>query len=74
MDESKHIRTISQVVNYFKELDKNTAVTYGAIRYAVDRGYISSTKVGKRFLIVQEEVFDYFNGKTNNLQKSKDKE
>ncbi len=61
-ESSKHIRTIQQVANYFKEIDENTAVTYGAIRYAIDQGYIHSTRAGKRFLIVQEDVIEYFNG------------
>lgn len=61
-EDQKHIRTIQQVANYFKELDEDTAVTYGAIRFAIDQGYISSTRVGKRFLIVQEDVIEYFNG------------
>ena len=63
MDEAKHIRTIQQVTNYFKKMDENTAVTYGAIKYAVDQELIPSTRVGKRTLIVQEDVIEYFNGK-----------
>lgn len=61
-ESKKHIRTINQVVKYFKEIDEETAVTYGAIRAAIDEGLIPCTKAGKRFLIVQEDVIDYFNG------------
>ncbi|MBQ6133009.1 MAG: hypothetical protein IJI65_02535 [Lachnospiraceae bacterium] len=61
MGESKHIRTIQQVAKYFKETDENTAVTYGAIRFAIDSGYIPYTKSGSRYLIVLEDAIDYFN-------------
>ena len=62
MGEEKHIRTIQQVANYFKERDEKTAVTYGAIRFAVDNGLIASTKVKTRNLIVLEDAIEYFNG------------
>lgn len=60
MNEEKHIRTVRQVAKYFKEKDEHTAVTYGAIKAAADRGDIHSTKVGTRTLIVLEDTINYF--------------
>ena len=56
----KHIRTINQVVKYLKEKDEETAVSYTAIKRAVDDKMIPSTKIGTRVLVVQEDVIDYF--------------
>lgn len=61
MGEEKHIRSINQVVKYFKDKDEHTAISRGLLVSLIEDGKIASSKVGNRIIVVQEDVIDYFN-------------
>lgn len=59
---SKRIRSINQVVKFIKDQDPDSRIGYTTIRNAIDRGEIRSFRSGNRYLIVLEDVYEYFTG------------
>ena len=56
------IRTLTEAYNYIKEQDNDTAITPHALRRMVISGKIPCTKVGKKYLIDMDVLFDYLKG------------
>lgn len=52
------LRTLTETYNYIKDMDSETAVTPYALRRLVISGYIPSVKVGRKFLIDIDSLFD----------------
>jgi hypothetical protein len=52
------LRTLAETYVYIKEMDTETAVTSNALRRMVVSGYIPCVKVGKKYLIDIDTLFD----------------
>ncbi len=61
-NETKKVRTIQQAARYFREIDKDTAITETALRRLVWEGKIPYQKIGKKYLIALENVEQFFYG------------
>lgn len=62
MPENRRVRTMNQVVQFFKEHDPETPISYTTIKRAVDDGSIPHVNTGSRKLIVLEDAYEYFFG------------
>ena len=62
MANTRRVRTINQVISFFKANDPETAITYNALSKAVDAGAIPHITSGTRRLIVLEDAYEYFYG------------
>lgn len=58
----RRVRSISQTVDFLKEMDPETAVKYSTLKRAVDEGEIPHINAGSRRLIVLEDAYEYFYG------------
>lgn len=56
------LRTIKEVVQYFKERDPGTAITEHCIRSLITNQKISFVRNGSKFLVDLEKIENYFNG------------
>lgn len=56
------IRTLSETYKYIKEMDAETAVTLSALRRMVVSGQIPCVKVGKKYLIDLDVLFEFLKG------------
>ena len=56
------IRTLTEAYEYIKKMDTETAVTPNALRRMVVSGHIPCTKVGKKYLIDLDVLFEYLKG------------
>lgn len=52
------LRTLAETYVYIKEMDTETAVTSNALRRMVVSGHIPCVKVGKKYLIDIDTLFD----------------
>ncbi len=60
------IRTLSQAYEYIKESDEGTAITPNALRRMVVTGQVPCTKIGKKYLIDLDVLFEFLKGTTSN--------
>jgi hypothetical protein len=56
------IRTLAETYNYIKEIDAETAITPNALRRMVVSGQIPCVKIGKKYLIDLDVLFEYLKG------------
>lgn len=56
------LRTLTETYNYIKETDAETAVTPNALRRMVVSGQIPCVKIGKKYLIDLDILFEYLKG------------
>lgn len=56
------MRTIRKTVEFLKQLDPETCITYSAISQVVKEGGIPCIHVGNRTLILLEDAYMYFYG------------
>lgn len=59
---TRRIRSISQTIEFFKQIDPQTAVKYSTLKRVVDNGEIPHINAGSRRLIVLEDAYEYFYG------------
>ena len=52
------LRNLTETYKYIKEMDAETAVTANALRRMVVSGHIPCAKVGKKYLIDIDTLFD----------------
>lgn len=52
------LRTLTETYTYIKDSDAETAVTPNALRRMVVSGHIPSVKVGRKYLIDIDTLFD----------------
>lgn len=62
MSNTRRVRTLNQVVSFFKENDPETAIKYNTLKRAVETGAIPYVISGKRKLVVLEDAYEYFYG------------
>lgn len=62
MTGTRRVRSISQTIEFFKQMDPQTAVKYSTLKRAVDNGEIPHINAGTRRLIVLEDAYEYFYG------------
>ena len=55
-------RTLTETYNYIKEMDEGTAITPNALRRMVVSGQIPCTKIGKKYLIDLDILFEFLKG------------
>ena len=55
------MRGIREAIAYMKEIDADTAITYGFIRKLCDTRQIKSVVAGRKILINLDELMAYFN-------------
>ena len=60
----RRIRTLSEAYSYIKEMDADTAITANALRRMVISGQVPCIKVGKKYLIDIDVLFEYLKGTT----------
>lgn len=56
------LRTLTDTYKYIKETDAGTAVTPNALRRMVVSGRIPCVKVGKKYLIDLDMLFEFLKG------------
>jgi hypothetical protein len=56
------LRTLTETYNYIKEMDAETAITPNALRRMVVSGQIPCVKVGKKYLIDLDVLFEFLKG------------
>ena len=56
------LRTLNETYKYIKELDTDTSITANALRRMVVSGKVPCVRVGKKYLIDLDELFDYLKG------------
>ena len=56
------LRTLTETYNHIKENDAETAVTPSALRRMVVSGQIPCVKVGKKYLIDLDVLFEFLKG------------
>jgi len=56
------IRTLTEAYEYIKKMDTETAITPNALRRMVVSGHIPCIKVGKKYLIDLDVLFEYLKG------------
>ena len=56
------LRTLTETYNHIKEMDTETAITPNALRRMAVSGNIPCVKVGKKYLIDLDVLFEYLKG------------
>ena len=56
------LRTLAETYNHLKEMDPDTAITANALRRMTVSGNIPCVKVGKKYLIDLDVLFEYLKG------------
>lgn len=56
------LRTLTETYDHIKEMDAETAITPNALRRMVVSGNIPCVKVGKKYLIDLDVLFEYLKG------------
>lgn len=56
------LRTLTETYNYIKGTDSETAVTPNALRRMVVSGQVPCTKIGKKYLIDLDILFEFLKG------------
>jgi hypothetical protein len=56
------IRTLAETYKCLKEMDTETAITKNALRRMVITGNVPCVKVGKKYLIDLDVLFEYLKG------------
>jgi len=56
------LRTLTETYNYIKETDSDTAITPNALRRMVVTGQVPCTKIGKKYLIDLDVLFEFLKG------------
>ena len=56
------LRTLTETYNHIKEMDAETAITPNALRRMAVSGNIPCVKVGKKYLIDLDVLFEYLKG------------
>ena len=56
------LRTLTETYNHIKDMDPDTAITPNALRRMTVSGNIPCVKVGKKYLIDLDVLFEYLKG------------
>lgn len=65
------IRTLSEAYQSIKEMDAETAITPNALRRLVVSGQVPCRKIGKKYLIDLDVLFEFLKGVTTERTESK---
>lgn len=56
------LRTLTETYNHIKDMDAETAITPNALRRLVVSGNVPCVRVGKKYLIDLDVLFEYLKG------------
>lgn len=58
----RHTRTLNEAFSDIQRIDPGTAITKTALRRLVTTGQIPSVRIGTKYLVCLEDIFDHFSG------------